>query len=170
VPPFGVAPTIFTAFLSPRNPVNGWVWGAGPVTQLPTITNKTLGSNVWGLGPSFVVVKLAGPIVAGILVNNIFSFGGTTGRGGTRYNTFLFEPFFNYNFGGGWFVGTVPIVTANWDTGGEKWTLPVGVQAGRVIKLGGKLPVKLEMGAYYNALRPTGGGTWQLLTEAALVF
>jgi hypothetical protein len=32
------------------------------------------------------------------------------------------------------------------------------------------LPVKLEVGVYYNALRPTGGGTWQLLTEAALVF
>jgi hypothetical protein len=170
VPPFGSAPTSFTAFLSPRNPVEGWVWGAGPVAQLPTISNKTLGSNVWGLGPSFVVVKMAGPIVAGVLINNVFSFGGTTQRGGTHYNTFLFEPFFNYNFGGGWFVGTVPILTANWDSGGEKWTLPVGVQAGRVIKLGGKLPVKLEVGAYYNALRPTGAATWQLLTEVAFVF
>ena len=170
VPPFGVAPTTFTAFLSPRNAVDGWVWGVGPVAQLPTISNKALGSNVWGLGPSVVVVKLAGPIVAGVLVNNIFSLGGTTGPRGTRYNTFLLEPFFNYNFGGGWFVGTVPIITANWDTGGAKWTLPVGAQAGRVIKLGGKLPIKLEVGAYYNALRPTGGGTWQLLTEVALVF
>jgi len=170
VPPFGIGPTTFTAFLSPRNPVNGWVWGAGPVTQLPTISNKTLGSNVWGLGPSFVVVKLAGPIVGGVLVNNIFSLGGTKGLGGTRYNTFLLEPFFNYNFSGGWFIATVPIITANWDREGEKWTLPVGVQAGRVIKLWDKLPVKLLAGAYYNALRPTGGGTWQLLTEAALVF
>lgn len=170
VPSFGVAPTSFTAFLSPSNPVDGWIWGVGPVTQLPTISNKTLGSNVWGLGPSFVVVKLAGPIVAGVLVNNVFSLGGTTGRGGTRYNTFLLEPFFNYNFGGGWFVGTVPIMTANWNAGGEKWTLPVGIQVGRVIKLGGKLPVKLEVGAYYNALRPTDAGTWQLLTAAALVF
>src|SRR5215469_5135276 len=167
VPPFGIAPTSFTAFLSPANPVDGWVWGAGPVTQLPTISNKTLGSNVWGLGPSFVVVKLAGPIVAGVLVNNVFSLGGTAGRRGTRYNTFLLEPFFNYNFGGGWFVGTVPIMTANWDAGGAKWTLPVGAQAGRVIKLGGKLSVKLEVGVYYNALRPPGAGTWQLLTEVA---
>jgi hypothetical protein len=170
LPPFGMAPTSFTAFLSPANPIDGWVWGVGPVTQLPTISNKELGSNVWGLGPSFVVVKLAGPIVAGILVNNVFSLGGTTSRGGTHYNTFLFEPFFNYNFGGGWFVGTVPIMTANWDAGGEKWTLPVGFQAGRVIKIRGKLPVKLEVGAYYNALRPPGAGTWQLLTEVALVF
>ena len=170
VPPLGLAPTTFSAFLSPRNPVNGWVWGVGPVVQLPTISNPALGSNVWGLGPSVVVVKLAGPIVAGVLVNNIFSLGGTNGLRGTRYNTFLVEPFFNYNFGGGWFVGTVPIITTNWDRGGAKWTLPVGAQAGRVIKIADKLPVKLEVGAYYNALRPTGGGTWQLLTEVALVF
>jgi hypothetical protein len=170
VPPFGMAPTSFTAFLSPRNPVNGWVWGAGPVTQLPTISNKSLGSNVWGLGPAFVAVKMAGPIVAGALINNVFSLGGTTGRGGTHYSTFLLEPFFNYNFAGGWFVGTVPIITANWGAEGDKWTLPVGVQAGKVIKIGGKLPVKLEVGAYYNALRPTGGGSWQLLSEIALVF
>lgn len=169
-PPFGVAPTSFTAFLSPKNPVNGWIWGVGPVTQLPTISNKALGSNVWGLGPSLAVVKLAGPIVAGVLINNVFSLGGTKGRGGTRYNTFLLEPFFNYNFGHGLFVGTVPIITANWDMGGEKWTLPVGVQAGQVIKLWGKLPIKLQIGAYYNALRPTGAGTWQLLTQATLVF
>jgi hypothetical protein len=129
-PPFGSAPTNFTAFLSPSKPMNGWIWGAGAVTQLPTISNKALGSNVSGLGPSFVVVKLAGPIVTGVLVNNTFSLGGTTRRGGTHYNTFLLEPFFNYNFGGGWFIGAVPILTANWTTGGEKWTLPVGAQAG----------------------------------------
>ena len=38
-PPFGIAPTSFTAFLSPKNPIEGWVWGVGPVTQLPTISN-----------------------------------------------------------------------------------------------------------------------------------
>ena len=64
----------------------------------------------------------------------------------------------------------VEISTADWDTGRPKWTRPVGVKAGRVIKLGGKLPIKLEVGAYYNALWPTGGGTWQPLTAAALVF
>jgi len=170
VPSFGVAPTSFTALLSPAEPVDGWVWGAGPVTQIPTISDTALGSSVWGLGPSFVVVKLAGPVVAGVLTNNIFSLGGTTGRDGRRYSTFLLEPFFNYNFGEGWFAGTVPIITANWDRGGEKWTLPVGIQGGRLIKLGDKLPIKLEVGVYYNALRPAGAGNWQLLTEAALVF
>ena len=168
--PFGLAPTSFSAFLSPKDPVNGWVWGVGPIAQLPTITNKTLGSDVWGLGPALVVVKLAGPIVTGALVNNAFSLGGSSGRGGTSYSLFTLNPFFNYNLGGGWFVGTAPILTANWNTGSEKWTLPVGAQAGRLIKIGGKLPVNLLIGAYYNALRPQFAGTWQLRTQIALVF
>jgi hypothetical protein len=46
--PFGTGPTTFSAFLSPRNPTNGWLWGVGPVIQIPTISDKSLGSNVWG--------------------------------------------------------------------------------------------------------------------------
>jgi hypothetical protein len=57
-------------------------WGVGPIAELPTITSKTLGSSVWGLGPAVVVVKLAGPIVTGVLVNNVFSLGGTSGKRG----------------------------------------------------------------------------------------
>ena len=29
--PFGTAPTTFSAFLSPAQPTNGWLWGLGPV-------------------------------------------------------------------------------------------------------------------------------------------
>jgi len=105
-----------------------------------------------------------------LLVNNVFSFGGIPGRGGTQYNNFLVEPFVNYNFGGGWWMGTSPIITANWLVSGNKaWTLPVGGQFGRVIKLG-KLPVNLQIGAYYNALRAQYGSTWQLKTEITFIF
>jgi hypothetical protein len=62
------------------------------------------------------------PWVYDVLVNNVFSFGGTAGPTGTAYSLMTINPFVNYNFGGGWFVGTVPIMTANWDAGGGKWT------------------------------------------------
>jgi hypothetical protein len=168
--PFGLGPTTFSAFLSPVKPVNGLVWGAGPVVQLPTITSKTLGSNQWGAGPAFVVVKLASPWVYGALVNNVFSFDGTSGPDGTRYSLLTLNPFVNYNFGDGYFVGSVPVITANWLASGTKWTLPVGGQFGRLIKVGGKLPVNLLIGAYYNAVRPQYGATWQLRTQIAVVF
>jgi hypothetical protein len=46
VPPFGLAPTTFSAFLSPTQTIDGWTWGVGPIVQLPTATNKNLRSNV----------------------------------------------------------------------------------------------------------------------------
>ena len=51
--------------------------------------------------------------------------GATWRAGGTKYALLTINPFLNYNFGGGWFVGTVPIITANLDAGGAKWTVPV---------------------------------------------
>jgi hypothetical protein len=169
--PFGTGPTTFSAFLSPHNPTNGWLWGLGPVIQVPTISDKTLGSPVWGGGPTGVLVYMKGPWVAGVLANNVWSFGGTSGRGGSSYNMFLTQPFVNYNFGEGWYVGTSPIITANWLTSGDHaWTLPVGANVGRVVKIGGKLPVNFSLGAYYNALRPEYGSTWQWRTQVTLIF
>jgi hypothetical protein len=53
----GIGDTVFTAFLSPAKP-GKWIWGAGPVAQLPTNTGNELGNGNWGLGPSFVVLHL----------------------------------------------------------------------------------------------------------------
>ena len=169
--PFGTGPTTFSAFLSPSNPTNGWLWGVGPVVQIPTISDKTLGSNVWGAGPTGVLVYMAGPIVTGALANNVWSFGGTSGPGATRYYNFLLQPFFNYNFGGGWYAGTSPVITTNWLAAGNyAWILPIGGNAGRVIKIGGKLPINLSLGAYANVLRPKDGSTWQLRVQATFIF
>jgi len=169
--PSGTGPTTFSAFLSPKNPTNGWLWAVGPVVQIPTISDKTLGSNVWGGGPTAAVVYMKGPWVAGVLANNVWSFGGTSGRGGTQYDMFLTQPFVNYNFGEGWYINTAPIITANWLTAGDKaWTLPVGGGGGRVVKIGGKLPVNISIGAYYNALRPQYGAAWQMRTQVTFIF
>lgn len=55
-------------FLSPANP-GKWIWGAGPVVQMPTNTDRQLGNENWGLGPSVVVLHLekGNPWVYGIL-------------------------------------------------------------------------------------------------------
>src|SRR5208337_1705108 len=144
--PVGTGPTDFSAFLSPKNP-----------------------TSVWGGGPTAVLVYMKGPIVAGVLSNNVWSFGGVHGPGGNSYNGFLTQPFFNYNFGGGWYVGTAPIVTADWQANGTKWTVPVGANAGRVFKVG-KLPINVLLGAYYNIVKPQYGAAWQLRTQLTLIF
>jgi hypothetical protein len=174
--PFGTGPITFSAFLSPKQAHDGWVWGIGPVFQLPTASSRTLGSPVWGAGPTAVVVKLAGPWVAGALINNVWSMGGQDGPtgkavGGTRYNMMTLQPFLNYNFSEGWYVTSSPIVTANWLTAGNNaWTVPVGGGAGRVIRIGGKLPLNLMLSGYWNAVRPEFGATWQMRAQATLMF
>ena len=135
--PFGTGPTTFSAFVSPKVPVNGWVWGVGPVVQVPTISSKTLGSNIWGAGPSAVAVQIGGGAwVYGALINNVFSVvRALRGRPAQGITSSPSIPSWNYNFGEGWFVGTVPVITANWLTSGDKaWTLPVGAQVGRTHK------------------------------------
>ena len=167
--PFGTGPTQFSAFFSPNAAIGGWSLGFGPVVQLPTASDPTLGSNVWGGGLTGVAVRTQGRWVYGALVNNIWSFGGSA-AGARRYNNFLLQPFVNYNFPGGWFVGTAPMVTANWLASADKaWTLPVGGQLGRLTTIG-KQPINLSLGAYYNALRPQFGSTWQFRTQVVFLF
>lgn len=169
--PFGMGNTVISAFLSPRELRNGWLWGAGPVVQLPTASNPLLGSSVWGGGPTAALVYMEGPWVAGALVNNIWSFGGTSGPGATRYNTFSLQPGAAYNFEGGFSIGTTPAITANWLAAGKRaWTLPVGGQIGQVVTLGGSRTVSFSLGAYYNALRPAFQEAWQITTQVTFVF
>ena len=164
--PVGTAPTSFTAFLAPKHATNGFLWGAGPVVQIPAISSATLGSNVWGGGPSAVIVYMTGPWVAGALANNIWSLGGAESA---SYSTFLGNPFVAYNFDDGWYVISGPNIVANWQAEGTKWTVPIGGGAGRTFRIGA-LPVDLAVSAYYNVVRPEIGPRWQLSTTLAFVF
>jgi len=164
----GVGETEFSAFLSPSD-ASGTVWGVGPIVQLPTTSNSALGSYRWGLGPTFVILRLeqGSPWVYGFLVYNVWSVG--SGAGGS-YNNFLLQPFLNYNFEGGTYLTTSPIVTANWKAdSGNQWTVPIGGGIGHIFHFG-KLPVNAQVGAYYNAVRPDFGPNWQIRAQVQLMF
>ena len=164
----GIGDTVFTAFLSPAVP-KGLIWGVGPVVQLPTDTNG-LGNKNWGLGPSFVVLKLehGSPWVYGVLVNNIWSL--TSDQTGGSYNNGLIQPFVNYNFKGGTYLTSAPIATVDWKAeSGNRWTVPVGGGIGRIFHFG-KLPVNAQLSAYYNVVRPDFGPNWQIRAQVQLMF
>src|SRR5208282_2743644 len=44
----------------------------------------------------------------------------------------------------------------------DMWTVPVGGGIGRIVKLGGKLPVNFKLAAYDNVCTPRNGASWQL--------
>jgi hypothetical protein len=164
---FGLGNTVLSLFLSPAKP-GKWIWGVGPVVLLPA-TNMSVGTNLWGGGLSAVGLRIDGPWVYGAVVNNVWSFGGDSGIGGNKVNFFTLQPFVNYNFGDGWYVTSSPIITANWLTGGQEWTLPVGGGGGKVFRLG-KLPINVSLQGYYNALTPDNGAKWQLRTQLTFIF
>jgi hypothetical protein len=155
-------------FFSPKQPTHGIIWGIGPTVVFPTGTDKTLTAGKYSLGPTFVALTIEGPWVLGVLVNNVWSVAGKSNR--DSVNAMTLQPFVNYNFAGGWYLTSSPIITANWETGhGDRWTVPVGGGFGRVFKIGDQ-PVNMQLAAYYNVARPTGAADWQLRAQVQLLF
>jgi hypothetical protein len=164
----GIGDLVFTAFLSPAKP-GEWIWGAGPVVQAPT-DSRGLGNKNWGLGPSVVVLRLSkgDPWVYGVLVNNIWSL--TSSQTGGAYNSGLIQPFLNYNFEGGLYLTSAPILTVNWKAdSGNQWTVPLGGGVGKIFHFG-KLPVNTQISAYYNVARPDFGANWQIRAQVQFMF
>lgn len=60
------------------------------------------------------------------------------------YSNFLMQPFVNYNFPGGTYLVSDPIITANWQADGKKWTVPLGGGIGQIFHLG-PLPVNTQL-------------------------
>src|SRR5262245_38466396 len=111
---FGLGDINPTLFLSPVGSKE-FIWGAGPTFTFPTATRRELGSGKWSAGPAAVALTMQGPWVAGILVNNQWSF---AGWGDHDVNELLMQPFVNYNFGEGWYAVTAPPPDGRLD-GGE---------------------------------------------------
>jgi len=158
---FGLGDTTFSAFFSPRE--SKPIWGAGPIALIPTSTGSTLGAGEWGLGASGVLLAMSGPWVVGGLVSNVWSFEGSV-------NSFVFQPIINYNLADGWYLTSVPIITANWEaTSGNRWTVPVGGGVGKIFKIG-KQPMNAQIQAFYNIEHPSGGPEWQLRLQLQFLF
>lgn len=164
---FGLGDINFTAFLSPAG-ASKVTWGIGPSFGLNTATSKRLGTGKWTVGPSAVVLVTPKPWVIGGLVRNLWSFAGQESR--RSVNTFLLQPFVNYNMPGGWYGVTSPIVTANWEAdSGERWTLPLGGGIGKIFKIGSQA-MNGQIQAFGNVVRPTNGPTWSLRFQLQFLF
>jgi opacity protein-like surface antigen len=163
----GIGDITQSLFLSPTHP-GPLIWGVGPVFTVPSASDPILGTGKLLLGPTAVLLTTPGDWVIGVLVNDQWSVGGNPLR--PAVNTFLAQPFINYNMAHGWFLTTSPIITANWLAApGQQWTVPIGGGFGRVFKLGDQ-PVSASIAGYYNAINPTGAPDWQLRTQLSLLF
>ncbi|MDG2081471.1 MAG: hypothetical protein P8J47_06750 [Bacteroidales bacterium] len=162
----GLGDINITAFLSPSSP-GKIIWGLGPAILLPT-GSKDIGGGKWAAGPSVVALTMQGPWVVGVLVNNIWSFGGDSDR--SDINTMLLQYFINYNMKKGWYITSSPIITSDWEAlDGQQWIVPFGAGVGKIVKIG-KLPLNINTQAFYNAVKPDIGPDWSFRFQLQLMF
>jgi hypothetical protein len=156
-------------FLGPKT--GKVTWGAGPTFVFPTATNTAyLGQGKLSIGPTVVALVQPPHFTIGILTNNYWSVAGHSDRNKPAVNQFLLEYFVNYNMKKGWYLLTAPIMTANWRAAsGSVWTVPLGAGVGRIMKLGFQ-PVNLNLQFYGNVATPTGGSSWAMKVDVALLF
>lgn len=164
---YGFGDMVPTFFFSPAKP-GKLIWGAGPVFQLPTATSYYTGQGKFGMGPSLVLLTQPGHWTIGALMNNTWSTGGPKSR--AAVNQFLMQYFINYNLDKGWYIGTSPVVTADWKaSSGNRWVTPVGGGVGRVCRLG-SMPANIQVMFFGNAVRPPGSSPWSMRLQMAFLF
>jgi len=162
----GLADTVQSLFFSPVKPAKGgWIWGAGPVLQIPTATDDLLGEEKWGAGPTAVVLKQEGKLTYGALVNHIWSFAGESGRADVN-RTFL-QPFVSYTTKTFTSFGLNTETSYDWER--EQWTVPINAFVQQLLKVG-KRPLSVQVGGRYYAEGPSGGPEWGLRFQLALLF
>jgi hypothetical protein len=148
--------------------VGGWLLGVGPTFIFPTAGSRWTGQGKWQVGPSAVAGYLSEKWIAGLFVQQWFSFAGSSCRSGVSQMNL--QPFASYFLPDGWSVAYSGNVLANWkETGDEVWTLPIGVAVAKVLKLG-KLPVRISLGGQYMPIRPdVFGQKWNIQVIVAPV-
>ena len=163
----GLGDTTASQFFSPKVPTaDGWIWGIGPVELLPTATEDALGTGKWGLGPTFVALKQAGPWTVGYLGSHIWSVGGDDKR--NDINVTSMQPFFSYTTKAHTTIGAYTEATYDWKT--SQWSVPLIVQAGQLFKLGPQI-LQLAVAAKYWAMAPDDGPEgWGLRLQLTLVY
>ena len=161
----GLGDTTQSFFLSPKEPVGGWILGAGPVGYYPTATQSELGGGKWGAGPTLVALQQSHGFTYGILANQIWSFAGQQNR--QNINSTFLQPFLSFTTKTYTTFGANTESTYNWQA--EQWTVPLNFTVQQLVKIG-KQPIAFQFGYRYYAQRPFGGPDWGLRFTITFLF
>jgi hypothetical protein len=162
---FGLGDITVSLFAAPKEPTNGVIWGVGPVLYLPSATDRLLGAEKWGAGPTAIALTVRGPWTVGALANHVWSFAGADDR--TNINNSFLQPFVAYTWPSAWTVSVQSETTYNWES--SDWGVPVNVAVAKLVKLG-KLPVSLQAGLGRWLTSPdTGADGWRFRLQANVV-
>lgn len=162
---FGMGDIVQSFFFSPKQPVGGWIVGAGPVILYPTATNDSLGGGKWGAGPTVVALQQNGPWTYGGLINHLWSFAGDDDR--ADVNATFMQPFISYTTSSALSVSLNTEATYDWTS--DQWLVPINLSVGQVLKFGNQ-PVQISAGARYYVEGPDGAPEWGFRVSVVLLF
>jgi len=161
----GLGDIVQSFFLSPGEPVGGWIMGAGPVFLWPSSTDDALGTGKVGLGPTAVLLKQEKGWTYGVLANHLWSVAGEGGR--ADVNASFLQPFVSYTTKTFTTLGLNTESTYDWEN--SQWTVPLNVSVSQLLKIG-KLPISFGVGGRYYAEKPEGGPEWGLRFVVTFLF
>jgi hypothetical protein len=162
----GLGDVVQSAFFSPRAPSSaGIVWGVGPVFLVPTATDAALGTGKFGVGPTAVVLKIAGQSTYGFLANHIWSVAGKDSRADVSA-TFV-QPFYSFITR----TATTYAVSAeaSYDWNSDTWLVPVNVGVSQLVRVGSQ-PISFGVSGRYFVASPQGGPDWGMRLNIVLLF
>jgi len=162
----GLGDIVATQYFSPKSSAAGWTWGVGPAELLPTASDEFLGGGKWGLGPTAVVLKQAGPWTTGFLGTHIWSVGGDDARAAISLTTL--QPFVTYVTRTHTTFVVLTETTYDWEQ--DQWSVPVIAVVSKLLKVGPQV-CQIGVGGKYWAEAPEDGpGKWGLRVQLTLVF
>lgn len=164
---FGLADLQTYFFITPAETTT-WIWGVGPIVQIPAASSPELGTGQRSAGPTAALIYSKGPWFAGILAYQLMSFAGNRDRGSVN-QTYL-EPEVSYNFESGWYLQCDPPITYDWTAdSANTWTIPMGADIGRVFKVASQ-DFSLQVGTYDLLKRPDGAPQWIIRVNLTFLF
>lgn len=163
---FGLGDTTQSFFFSPTKPgPAGMIWGVGPALLFPTATQGVLGTQRWAAGPTAVLLRQDGPVTAGFLANQLWSYAGNKHR--SQVSQTFFQPFLNYT------TKTATSFTVNLESSYDwqisEWTIPANFMVSQVLKAGTQI-MSVQLGYRTYISRPGNGPDWGLRLAVVLLF
>ena len=143
----------------PERYSGNFLLGAGPVGLFPSATDDDLGQDQWALGPAAVLGYKTKKLTTGIFPNYFWKVGSSGQDDDQRdVNQGSLLYFLILNLPNAWQAGFNPTITYNHQAdSGNKWNVPVGLFAGKTIKIG-KMPVNIKAGVEYSVVSPDAFG------------
>ena len=142
---WGVGDIVQSLFFSPsKTSDSGITWGVGPAFLFPTASEKALGADQYGAGPTFVVLKQSHGWTFGALANHIWGVEHEDDVEAIS-STFV-QPFISYTYPNSTTVALNTETTYDWNA--EEATVPVNLTVTKVIRLNGQA-ISVGGGARY---------------------